>query len=65
MGRRAKTVDETFYDCFSAMPVSEQAIALRIMQELHRQAVKQLTKKREVVGEVLRQTGATMEDAVS
>lgn len=65
MGRRAKTVDETFYDVFTKMPVSEQAIALRIMQELHRQAGKQLTKKREVVGEALRQSGATVEDAVS
>jgi hypothetical protein len=65
MGRRAKTVDETFYDLFASMSVGEQGIALRIMQELHRQAVKQLTKRREVVGEVLRQPGVTVEDAVS
>lgn len=65
MGRRAKTVDETFYDLFASMPVSEQAIALRIMRELHRQAQKQVAKKREVTEEVLRQTGATIEDMVS
>lgn len=41
MGRRAKTADEVFYDIFADMPVNEQAIALRIMQEIHRQKQKQ------------------------
>lgn len=38
------TTDSTFYDVFTAMPVYEQEIALRICTELHRQARRYTTE---------------------
>lgn len=35
-GRPRKDISETWYDLFYAMPLVEQEIALRILQEHHR-----------------------------
>lgn len=40
MAKPRRSTAEAFYDVFSDMPIAEQAIALRILQETHRQAVK-------------------------
>jgi hypothetical protein len=40
MPKPRKGTSEVFYDTFADFPVEEQAIALRIMTEIHRQAVK-------------------------
>lgn len=40
MPKPRRATAEAFYDVFSDMPIAEQVIALRILQETHRQAVK-------------------------
>jgi hypothetical protein len=36
MARPRKAIDSIFYDVFSDMPVEEQAIALRICEQIYR-----------------------------
>ena len=37
MSRRKKTVEETWYDCFADFDLADQAAALKVLTELHRQ----------------------------
>lgn len=44
MPKPRKGTSEVFYDTFSDFPLDEQAIAIRILTEIHRQALKQSRK---------------------
>lgn len=44
-GRPRKEIADTFYDFFGDMAWEEQAIALRVMAEIHRQARRRASKK--------------------
>lgn len=45
MGRPKRQAGELFYDQFSLFPLDEQAVALRILTELHRQAQRAARRK--------------------
>jgi hypothetical protein len=38
LARPKRSTEEEFYDVFSAWPTDDQAIALRVMEQIHRQA---------------------------
>lgn len=43
--RVRRSTEQEFFDVFSDWPAADQEVALRIMSEIHRQAVRQAKKK--------------------
>jgi hypothetical protein len=65
MARPRRTTEEEFYDIFSSWPIDDQAMALRVMEQIHRIAKRTKTLNKSALADSPAPTFNSLRDRIN